>query len=72
MTDAWEDPFDQPVPHPLLGRRVDVRLTDPPHKREVITGVLVRVTAYGDVEIRLDSGQPIYAWPALEITEAAP
>lgn len=65
---AYRDPMDDPVDHPLLGRRVTVIL-DHDDPAAQLTGTLVALTVSGDVTVDTDAGRR-YGWPALGIAEA--
>jgi small nuclear ribonucleoprotein (snRNP)-like protein len=56
----------------LLGKRVEVTLTDSNEKpRVIVTGTLIAFDEMGEVVIQDDSGDPHWCWPNLKIEEIA-
>jgi small nuclear ribonucleoprotein (snRNP)-like protein len=54
----------------LLGKRVEVRLTDSSEKKQVVVvGKLMKFDQMGEVVIQDDSGELNWCWPNLEIAE---
>lgn len=69
MTDLdapFEDPFDVPIDHPLMGQPVTVIL-DHDNPAGTIRGVLTAMDAGGGVSVRQPDGVVVHGWPCLEI-----
>jgi hypothetical protein len=75
-TVAATDPTEQPINHPLLGKRVRVVLDHvgfaPDTGPTAVTGTLTRLDTGGEAGVRTDDGRITYCWPALTVTEETP